>query len=167
MMAYQVAGKAARDALFLSNFGARHLPAIVVTAALTAIVLGILSSRLLSRIGPGRLIPALMIGSAVLQAVEWLGYRHVPGWTAVVVYVHVVSLGAVITSGFWSVINEQLDPYTAKRNFGRIAAAGTGGGVAGGFIAERLAVFTATETVLLFLTVAQVSTGALLLCCLR
>ena len=162
MMAYQVAGKAARDALFLSNFGARHLPAIVVTAALTAIVLGILSSRLLSRIGPGRLIPALMIGSAVLQAVEWLGYRHVPGWTAVVVYVHVVSLGAVITSGFWSVINEQLDPYTAKRNFGRIAAAGTGGGVAGGFIAERLAVFTATETILLFLTVAQVATGALL-----
>jgi hypothetical protein len=161
-MAYQVAGKAARDALFLSNFGARHLPAIVVTAALTAILLGVVSSRLLSKIGPGKLIPALMVGSAGLQALEWFGYRHFPGWTAVIVYVHIVSLGAVITSGFWSVINEQLDPYTAKRNFGRIAAAGTGGGVAGGFVAERLAVFMPAETVLLFLTVAQVATAAML-----
>ena len=161
-MAYQVAGKAARDALFLSNFGARHLPAIVMAGAIAAILLGILSSRLLGKFAPGRLIPALMIGSAALQTVEWLSYRYVPQWTAVVVYIHIVSLGAVITSGFWSVINEQLDPYTAKKQFGRIAAAGTGGGVAGGFMAERLAVYTATETVLLLLALAQLVTGVLL-----
>ena len=74
----------------------------------------------------------MMIGSGALQALEWFFYQSFPAWTAVAVYIHVVSLGAVITSGFWSVINEQLDPYTAKQNFGRIAAAGTGGGVAGG-----------------------------------
>jgi len=162
-MAYQVAGKAARDALFLSNFGARHLPAIVIAGAVTAIILGILSSRLLTKFAPARLIPVLMIASAALQTAEWLAYRYAPGWTAVLVYVHIVSLGAVITSGFWSVLNEQMDPYTAKKHFGRIAAAGTAGGVAGGFAAERLAVYTTPETVLLFLAVAQLITGMLLM----
>lgn len=162
-MAYQVAGKAARDALFLSNFGARHLPAIVITAAIAAILLGIVSSRLLSRFAPGRLIPVLMLSSAALQAAEWFGYGVFPRLTSIAVYVHIVSLGAVITSGFWSVINELLDPYTAKQNFGRIAAAGTGGGVAGGFISERLAVYAPAESVLLFLTLAQLITGLLLM----
>lgn len=161
-MAYQVAGKAARDALFLSNFGARHLPRMVIAAAMVAIVLGLLNSRLLSRFPPGRVIPALMIGSATIQVVEWIFYKSVPDWTAVAVYIHIVSLGAVITSGFWSVINEQLDPYTAKQNFGRIAAAGTTGGVAGGFAAERIAFLASSEAVLLFLCAAQFFCGVLL-----
>src|SRR4051812_17323737 len=122
-MAYQVAGKAARDALFLSNFGARHLPAIVITAALIAILLGVLNSRLLTKFAPRRFIPMVMLGSATIQVLEWFVYRSLPHWTAVVVYIHVVALGAVVTSGFWSVINEQMDPYTAKRSFARITAA--------------------------------------------
>lgn len=161
-MACQVAGKAVRDALFLSHFGARHLPAMVIAAALSAIILGLVNARLFARYAPGRLIPALMLGSAGLQAVEWSCYLSFPNWTAIAVYIHIVSLGAVITSGFWSVINEQLDPYTAKRNFGRIAAAGTAGGVGGGFAAERLAVVATSESVLLFLCLTQAITGILL-----
>jgi ATP:ADP antiporter, AAA family len=163
-MACQVAGKAARDALFLSHFGARHLPAIVIAAAITSIFLGLLNARILARYAPARVIPILMIGSAALQAVEWFCYESYPRSTAVAVYIHVVSLGAVITSGFWSVVNEQLDPYTAKQNFGRIAAAGTGGGVAGGFAAERLAALASSESVLLFLCVGQLGAGILLSC---
>jgi hypothetical protein len=133
-----------------------------MAAAIIAIILGLLNARVLGRFSPARVIPALMIGSAALQALEWFFYRSVPAWTAVAVYIHVVSLGAVITSGFWSVINEQVDPYTAKQNFGRIAAAGTGGGVAGGFAAERLAALATSESVLLFLCGAQFICGLIL-----
>ncbi len=161
-MAYQVAGKAARDALFLSNFQGRYLPAMVMTAALVAILLGIVNSRLLTRFSPGRLIPALMWASGLLQMLEWFIYKDAPRWTSVAVYIHVISLGAVITSGFWSVINEQLDPRTAKQNFGRITGAGTIGGMAGGFISERLGALASTESVLLGMAIAQFVTAALL-----
>ena len=161
-MASQVAGKAARDALFLSHFGARHLPAIVIAAAIMAILLGLINARIIGRFAPGRVVPALMISGGALQAVEWFFYRSYPQPIAIAVYIHVVSLGALLTSGFWSVINEQLDPYTAKLNFGRIAAAGTGGGVAGGFAAERLAALVSSESVLLFLCIAQLASGVLL-----
>ena len=70
--------------------------------------------------------------------------------------------GRVITSGFWSVINEQLDPRTAKQNFGRITGAGTIGGMAGGFISERLGALASTESVLLGMAIAQFVTAALL-----
>jgi ATP:ADP antiporter, AAA family len=161
-MAYQVAGKAARDALFLSNFRSHHLPMMIVAAALTAIVLGIVSSRLLSHYAPDRIVPAMTIASGALQLVEWSTYGAMPRGTAVAVYLHVISLGAVINSGFWSVINEQLDPYTARRNFGRIASMGTAGGVAGGLAAERVAALTDSHDILLFMAAAQLITGTLL-----
>ena len=161
-MAYQVAGKAVRDTLFLSNFQGRYLPAMVMAAALAAILLGIVNSRLLTRFSPGRLIPALMTASGALQALEWFIYKDAPRWTSVAVYIHVISLGAVITSGFWSVINEQLDPRTARQNFGRITGAGTIGGMAGGFISERLGALASTESVLLGMAIAQFVTAALL-----
>jgi hypothetical protein len=161
-MAYQVAGKAARDALFLSNFRSHHLPMMIVAAALTAIVLGVVSSRILSRHAPDRIVPALTMASGALQFLEWFTYGSMPRGTAVAVYLHVVSLGAVINSGFWSVISEQLDPYTAKRNFGRIASMGTAGGVAGGLAAERVAALTDSHDILFVMAAAQLVTGSLL-----
>lgn len=162
MMAFQVAGKAARDALFLSSFRPSQLPPMIVAGALTAILLGVINGRLLARVSPRRFVPWLLMTSAALHVVEYISWHGHPGLTAIAVYIHVVSLGAVITSGFWSVVNEQFDPYTAKQRFGTIAAAGTAGGVGGGFLAERLAVMAPTESVLLLLAAAQFITTALL-----
>jgi hypothetical protein len=163
MMAFQVAGKAARDALFLSNYRPSQLPPLIVAGAFTAIVFGLMNGRVLARFNPRRVVPVLLIGSAGMHLLEWLTYRNSPGPTAIAIYIHVVALGAVITSGFWSVINEQLDPYTAKQNFGKIAGAGTAGGVGGGFIAERLAVMAPDHAVLFLLMTAQAIAGGLLL----
>jgi hypothetical protein len=161
MMAFQVAGKAARDALFLSSYRPSQLPPMIVAGALSAILLGIINGRLLARIAPRRFVPWLLIVSGSLHALEYLTHRQAPGLTAIGVYIHVVALGAIITSGFWSVVNEQFDPYTAKQTFGKIAAAGTAGGVCGGFLAERIAAFAPPRTVLLLLTAAQLIAGAL------
>ena len=52
-----VAGKAARDALFLANVGVTALPAMVVATAAFSILLIALSSRGLRRLAPGTFGP--------------------------------------------------------------------------------------------------------------
>src|SRR5262249_17242126 len=48
---------------------------------------------------------------------------------------HVVAIGSIVLSSFWSVMNESFDPRTAKAWFGRISGAGTLGGLLGGLLA--------------------------------
>ena len=163
MMAFQVSGKAARDGLFLTNYRPSQLPPLIVASALTAILLGVINGRLLSRFSPKIYVPMLLFLSGGLQTIEWFAYSVAPGMTAIAVYVHVVALGALITSGFWSVANEQFDPYTAKQSFARIAGAGTAGGVAGGFLAERLAALAPPQSILLAMALMQFVTGAVLI----
>jgi len=138
MIAFQVAGKATRDALFLSNFPLESLPAVVAASAGVAIVAVFGASRLLSTKGPGAVIPYAFGASAVLLLAEWLFYSFSPRTTAVVFYFHMAGFGAILISGFWSIISELFDPRTAKAQIGRIAGAGTLGGLIGGVIAERI-----------------------------
>ncbi len=151
LMAHQVAAKAARDAIFLSNFDARALPAMVVGAAICSIALGLLSSRVLSRWTPSRVVPWAFLFSSLLQVFEWHLLAAQPKVAAVLIYLHLVALGAVLLSSFWSLTNELLDPHTAKQRFGQIAGGGTLGGILGGLAAERVAAWFATSSVLLWL----------------
>jgi hypothetical protein len=48
MMAHQVAGKATRDAIFLSQFKTTALPTMVSTAALAAVVISLWRGRTLA-----------------------------------------------------------------------------------------------------------------------
>ena len=48
MMAHQVAGKATRDAIFLSQFKTTALPTMVATAALAAVVISLWRGRTLA-----------------------------------------------------------------------------------------------------------------------
>jgi hypothetical protein len=96
------------------------------------------ASRLLSTLGPGAVIPYAFGASAVLLLAEWLFYGFSPRAIAVVFYLHMAGFGAILISGFWSIISELFDPRTAKAQIGRIAGAGTLGGLIGGVIAERI-----------------------------
>ncbi len=151
LMAHQVAGKAARDAIFLSNYDPKSLPAMMVAGALAALLLGVVSSRLLSRLTPARVVPVAFLASALLQLVEWRLIASQPKLAAVLVYLHLVAFSAVLLSGFWSLANELLDPHTAKQRFGQIAGAGTMGGILGGLVAERVTAWFDTSSVLLWL----------------
>jgi hypothetical protein len=153
MLAHQVAGKAARDGFFLSVFEATDLPKMVVSAAFLSLSLAVLFSRLLERSGPRNLLPLTFAMSAVLHVGEWLALTRAPGPTAVFVYLHIVGLGAVLLSGFWSLLTELFDLREAKRSFGRITGAGTGGGLVGGILAERLVAWTSAEYLLVLLAI--------------
>ena len=102
MMAWQVAAKTTRDSLFLSTFPASALPAMVGAASVCSILLAVLSARLLRRFGPFRLIPSGYLLSAALHLVEWLLLPRFTRAISVLVYLHVLSLCAVLLSGFWA-----------------------------------------------------------------
>jgi len=45
----------------------------------------------------------------------------------------------MLGSGFWLIVTEHFDPYTARRTFGRFGAAGTLSGLVGALVADRVA----------------------------
>ena len=55
MMAQQVAGRATRDGIFLSQFGSSALPTIVAVSAIAGVILSILRARTMLRLGPFRI----------------------------------------------------------------------------------------------------------------
>jgi AAA family ATP:ADP antiporter len=70
IMAHQVAGKAVRDGLFLSQFPAADLPKIMAAAAMFSIVLGLAFARRMSRLGPMRVVPAAFAIGGLLHWIE-------------------------------------------------------------------------------------------------
>lgn len=148
MIAFQVAGRATRDALFLSSFEVTDLPWMIAVAAPVSLLLALLCARPLERLGPARFVPGLFAVSTVLLLLEFLLLRSSPRAGAVTVFIHFNALGALLVSAFWSQINERFDPRTAKRHVGRIGLAGTVGGVAGGLMAERVGSMLSLEWML-------------------
>src|SRR5262245_10916421 len=155
LVAHQVAGKAVRDGLFLSRFPPSDLPRVVAAAALVAVLLGLGFARLMALFGPMRLAPGALGVGSILHLYEF-AVLEVAGDTVraiviTVVYLHLVGFGAILLSGFWSVVNEFYDPREAKVRFGRITGAGTAGGIAGGLLAERGAAWFGVESLLVLL----------------
>lgn len=163
MMAHQVAGKAVRDSFFLSNYPVSDLPKAGIAAVVLSIVLVFIFARLMSRFGPSRIVPAGFLLSSALHFVEYRNVQDVPELWSVAIYFHVVALGAILLSGFWSLMAETFDPRTAKQYFGRITGFGTLGGILGGVLAERVAKLSSAESVLLLLTAFHLLCAAVLL----
>jgi ATP:ADP antiporter, AAA family len=138
IITFQLAGKATRDALFLSTFGVAALPPIVIAAAVLSAILAIGLARVMGRTGPGRLMPRLIGLSAILLLAEWVLAGQARRPAAILVYLHLTALGAILVSGFWAIVNERFDPRTARRTVGRIAAGGSIGGLLGGVLPERV-----------------------------
>lgn len=138
MIAYQVAAKATRDALFLSSHDFSALPIMMIASALVSILLAGLTSRVLARFGPARVMPVGFLVSAALLLVEWALSGPYRKFVAVAVYLHYAALGGLLISVFWSFLNERFEPRAAKRELGRITAAGTIGGLLGGVLSERV-----------------------------
>lgn len=142
MIAQQVGTKATRDALFLSSFAPEDLPRVVIASAAAAMLAVLVATRAFARFGPARIVPLAFVSSAALYAAEWALQPSFPREIAVVLYLHTSIFGALVISGFWSVVNERFDPHTAKHLVGRIGAGATFGGVLGGVLAERMAAWS-------------------------
>ena len=148
MIANHVGGLATRDALFFSNFDITALPVMLIGASLFSIATVVFFSRAMPRLSPQRLVPWGFGISGVLLLAEWGMISVSPRIAAVAFYLHLAVVGAFLISEFWSVINERFDPRTAKKRISRIAGAATVGGLAGGIVAERVAVLLSVSTML-------------------
>ena len=151
LIAQQVAGKAVRDALFLSSFHAHSLPFAMAGAATLSLIVVLWLTRLMSRHSPAKVLPILFGLSAFGFALEWSLGGVVPRISAVLVYLHTALFGPALLTTFWSLINERFDPHTAKRAVARIAGGGTLGGVLAALAAWRTSKLFAPRTFLLFL----------------
>jgi HEAT repeat protein len=138
MITFQLAGKATRDALFLSTFGVASLPAMVVTAAVISALLSLGLANVMARTGPSRLVPRLFALSGLLLIAEWGLTLQARQPAAILVYLHFTGLGALLVSGFWAIVNERFDPSTARKTISRITAGGSVGGLLGGLLPERV-----------------------------
>lgn len=156
MIAQQVAGKSARDALFLSNFRVNHLPAMMAGSAVLSLLAVVWLTRLITRFSPAKVVPAIFSLSALALVGEWVVNAQSPSIASVLVYFHTAVLGPAVISAFWSLMNERFDPHTAKRAVARVAGGGTLGGVLGSLAAWRAASVIAVPTMLLFLALANV-----------
>lgn len=159
MMAHQIAGKAARDGLFLLYHTPRDLPAMIAGAAFFSIALSLSGGALLRRVGPRVMLPWALGVSGALQVCEWSLLRINPGIASIVIYLHMAGVGVVFLSAFWSMLNEEFDPREAKRKFGRIAAGGTAGGLAGGLIAERTVAWAGSANLMFVLAGLHLACG--------
>jgi AAA family ATP:ADP antiporter len=131
MLAHQTASKAVRDAVFLSGPGVLQLPLMMILTAAAVVLAVPLWARLLARFGPRTMVPAGFLISAAAHLVEWTLPAH-DTRVAAAVYLHVAGFGALLLSGFWSLVSELFDTNEAKSSYGLIGAAGTLGGLAGG-----------------------------------
>lgn len=159
MLGHQVASKAFRDAAFLAVWPTTALPLMVIGASVPVVAVVPVFARLLERFGPRVVVPVGFLLSAGLHALEWRWTSRQP-WVAVLIYLHVAGLSALLLSGFWSAVSERFDTRSARDSFGRIAAAGTVGGVLGGLAAERFAVALPVDSVLLLLSALHVICAA-------
>jgi len=135
LITQQVAAKAARDALFLSNFPASALPPVMVVSSLASVLAVIGFSRAMASRSPSRVAPVATTVASFLLLVEWLLCLVAPRTAAVVVYLHLAVFGGTLASVFWSSVNERFDPWTARAVVGRIGLGTAAGGVAGGVLA--------------------------------
>jgi hypothetical protein len=137
-VAFQLAGKATRDALFLSTFGVAALPRMVILSAVLSVALTLGLTRVMARTGPGRLVPRLFWLSGLLLLIEWALVGPARSAAAVLFYLHFGGLGALLVSGFWALVNERFDPRAARGAIGRITTGASLGGLLGGILPERI-----------------------------
>jgi ATP:ADP antiporter, AAA family len=151
MIAGQIAAKATRDAIFLSTYSITDLPRMLIVAAVVSISLVLVVSRGMVRWGPQRLLPAAFLGSSLVYVGLWLLFRQAPRTASILLFLNVSAVGVILISGFWSLVNERFDPRSAKRMVGRVVAAATLGGLAGGVGVERFAAWLRVDLILLVL----------------
>jgi ATP:ADP antiporter, AAA family len=162
MIAQMTEAKAVRDSVFLTHFPVTSLPTITLVAAVVAIAASYGGSRLMRIASPAIFAPLSFLVSGVLQIGERSLLFTEPRIAACAIYLHVFAINLVLTSSFWSLMNEHYDPRSAKRAFGKIGGAGTLGGVIGGLLAERVAALGSIYALILVTAILHLGCSAAL-----
>jgi hypothetical protein len=132
---FTIAGKAARDAIFLSRYDRSYLPLMVVAIAI-AVSIAVAAFSKLTRFAKPRQI--LAVAAPVVAASMFLFGSRLQGWTIPVLYVWVEIATVILGLEFWLMASELVDSRQAKRLFGLVAG---GGSVAAIIVGSQLKPF--------------------------
>lgn len=159
MIGHLQGGKTVRDALFLSYFDVVDLPKMMIATAILSAVAVVSFSRVLARYGPARLMPPFYILSGMISFGEWVAMSFWPQFVTVALYFHITVFDALLISGFWSIINERYDPYSAKNVISRMVIFTALGGLFGAGAAAVVAKTVDIRAVIAMLAILHVVTG--------
>jgi ATP:ADP antiporter, AAA family len=146
--------KIVRDALFLSRFAITELPYVYLMAAAFAGAVVTIYSRYTSRLSLSQVIlgtHAFIISNVIIFWLLIAFYDF--GWVIYVFYIWSAIVGLVAVAQFWTLANVLVSAREGKRLFGILTAAGTLGGVTGGFGASWAVSFLVRTDQLLWLIV--------------
>jgi ATP:ADP antiporter, AAA family len=162
LIAQLVAGRAVRDALFLSAFPVASLPAMMLASAVASIAAALAFAGALGRRAPRTVVAWTLAASAVAFVAEWRFAAAQPRAVAAAVYLQLALLGPGAASAFWSAVSERFDPHTARRVMGGIGTGAAVGGALGGVLAWAGTRFFPVPALLLGLSAANILVLAVL-----
>src|SRR5579864_7775827 len=153
-----VAGRVARDALFLDQFRASQLPYVDISIA---VLVGFVAAGYL-RIARKLRPPALFTGSLLFFAANSFAFWYLSRyyhlrWLFPAFYIWVGIFGVACPAQVWTLANYVLTTREAKRIFGLIGAGGILGGVFGGYICKSLPKVAGTESLVLLMAILLAS----------
>ncbi len=147
--------KIVRDSLFLSRFPITQLPYVYLMAAAFAAVVISIYSRYTFRLSPSQVIlgsHAFIISNVIIFWLLMVFYDF--GWVLYAFYIWSAIVGLIAVAQFWMLANDMFTPRDGKRLFGILTAAGTLGGMLGGFGATLAVTFLFGTRQLLWFIVA-------------
>lgn len=159
-----VAGKAARDALFLDRFKAVQLPFADIPVA---ILVGLAVAAYI-RIGRKVGLRNLLVGSLLFFASNtlifwWLSHYYERPWLFPAIYIWTGMFGVLAPAQVWTLASYVLTTREAKRLFGLVGSGAIGGWIVGGFVTQVTATRFGTESTLLGMGVALVICAGLVI----
>jgi len=142
--------KPVANSLFLSKFGASHLPYAFILVAICAGGVTTFYLRLMKHGRLKQLINRTLQFFVVCLFVFWLllHFKYLETWALYVFYVWVAIFAVIATSQFWTLANIIFNAREAKRLFGFIGAGAIAGGIAGGYLTNFLAPILGSKNLL-------------------
>jgi hypothetical protein len=126
----------ARDGLFLSQLPAQYLPYVSLGLAVWMALAAHLFGRFTAGVATHKALSRTAVGTGISLVLfcVWLHFNQ--SVASVAFYLWTGAYGLLLTSQFWILANERVNPRQARRLFGVIGAGGILGGLAGGTVAS-------------------------------
>ncbi|MCF8090883.1 MAG: hypothetical protein K9K40_00300 [Desulfotignum sp.] len=143
--------KPVSTALFLTQFGARHLPFAYILTALFAATLAYGYSVMLKKTVLETLMKSTLSSAIFLLLVFWV-FIHNQWFQGMILYLFFVWAGLtalICVSQFWLAAGHFFNMREAKRLFGPIGSGAIIGGIAGGYVTRLLAPVLGSDSLII------------------
>lgn len=153
--------KPVRNSLFLSQYGASHLPYVYIVVAAVVGFVAAIFSKLVSRFYLRNIFIVAALFFAASLGVFWWAIEVQAPFTGFVFYVWVSIYTIVMPTLFWLIANYIFYSNEARRLFSLVAAGGILGSIAGGGLTSALVSRTGTSGLLLAASVVLIAIALL------